>query len=567
MIKAKLLASLPSRMTLGYADIWKEVEKISEALGYNFTCFLTQEESGIYIVSEPNQLNPQNWHLLERVGTNRAPADSPWGLGLWFLNTIGIPFSNSQWDWAFHMYDCWSEDCGAIIEASRGFGKSVFMRASMSHQMGLYPDKSNLIIRASDTHAVQAVEQIAGIVTAGLSWRQWFDDIKPKLKPGQSGGAWSAHQGYQIVDETRLEDWPSIEAARTSPSLFKFGYGSKLLGGSVTGCLLIDDIHDRGNALNPTQREELIGLVAGDVLPMCWPGSKIAIIGTPQGTDDLLQRLPETPVYKKIRTPITKEGTYPGTPAWPEMFPEEEIKRIYDGDPSVGKMEFKKNRLLDLSATSEQMFHFSMFPHKKIEDTWFVRIGVDFAYKDAMDPSVGRSYFCAVAETQDPQSGAWIIIDGCLLQTPQDVSERMLEDLHRKYGGPNRVEGIFIEAVQTGDLWMKQIARSNPSMKLYPVHPGSASKRARWEADLQPAFANERIMVSDDPNIPFLEESMKALRSYPHIRDRGDKYADVLDALYVANYYALFQYGDPVRRRKKGGDKPPNPFFTLAGMK
>ncbi len=565
-VEIKLLANVHPVLekALGPEVVRESLYRIGDGLGYNFQSLLREKDDDLYIVSPVGGLNPENWHYLPTQGTAKGLADGPHGLALFFLLASGLPYAEHQWKWANHVYECWADDIIAVIEASRGFGKSIFMRGAMAYQIGLHPKTDNLIIRASDRMAIGAAERIAGIITDNNAWKMMFPHITPKRMPGQSGGAWSAHQGYSVRDNNESDaDWAEIEAGRTSPTLFKFGYGSKLLGGRVTGCMLVDDIHDRQNAEAPMQLEALTNLFVGDIRPMMWPMSRGVIIGTPWGVADILQTLPETPGYSKIKTPITEEGTYPGTPTWPDVFDEEQITKLYEEDVSIGRIEFKKNRLLDLTANIDQMMKFTEFPENKIKDTWLIRMGIDFAYKDAMDPGQGRSYFALEVQAQDPESAAWIIIDGYVAQVPQETSERIVADMFRKYGKRTRVEGIFIEAVQTGDMFLKQLARLDPEYPLYPIHPGGEAKRARWEADLQPALANERILISNDPNIPFLQEVRNGLRSYPHIKERGDKYADILDAIYYANYYTFFAYNDPVRRRKSRGSKEPNPYFAF----
>ena len=566
MIKAKLLGSKPPHMNIGHGDVIKSLERISEGLGYNFVDagFLKPDGDDLFIVAPRGIFNPSQWSNLERVGTNREPADGPCGLALFFLFNMGLPFAEHHWDWAIHQYNCWNSGLGAIIEASRGFGKSIFMRASMAHQIGMYPDRANLVIRASDRMAIDTVEGIAGIMT-GNPWQLSFPNVVPKLKPGQSGGAWSAHQGYCVVDITRPDDWASVEASRTSPTLFKFGYGSRLLGGRVTGCMLIDDIHDRSNALNTMQREELIELVVGDIMPMLWPGSRITIIGTPQGENDLLQRLPETPRFNKIRTPITKEGTYPGTPVWPEAFGEDRIREIYEEDISPSKIEFKKNRLLDLEAEIERHFTFTMFPHSKIENHWAIRMGVDYAAIDAGDSVKGRSAFAVLVTTQEPVSGAWIPCDGFVGHVTQSQADRIINDLYNKYGRKPRVEVICVEEIGSGKEFERILARNTPSMPLLGETGGGVPKEVRWENNLEPMLAGERILISDQDH-PFLKSLVLALKSYPNVSKRGDPSADILDAMVWAHYHAFLTYGDPVRRRQKK-EPTPNPYYSLSQMK
>ncbi|KKM18182.1 hypothetical protein LCGC14_1668350, partial [marine sediment metagenome] len=153
----------------------------------------------------------------------------------------------------------------------------------------------------------------------------WFPSVVPKSKPGQAGGEWSAQTGYSVRDKSvDRDEWQGIENSRTSPTLTKFGLGSKsVLGSRVTLAMLADDLHDEENSASPEQIKNMISRFQGVVENSRTPGSVLAIIGTPWGRHDLLQQLPTTSEYRKFRTPITEEGTWPGTPTWPEWYDEE----------------------------------------------------------------------------------------------------------------------------------------------------------------------------------------------------------------------------------------------------
>jgi len=383
--------------------------------------------------------------------------------------------------------------------------------------------------------------------------------------PGQSGGEWSANSGYSVIDLSKdLDEWTTIEAARTSPSLTKFGIGSKsVLGSRVTLAMLADDLHDEENSESPPQLERMVARFQGIVENSRTPESRLVIIGTPWGMQDLLQRLPNTGEYRKFKTPITLEGTFPGTPTWPEHYSEEAIAKLYNKDLSAGKMEFKRNQLLDLQAKIAIQLNWEEFPYRKIEKFWPVRLGVDFAEIEQYESGRGRSYFSVTATTQEPVSGSWIVFDGFLGQVLQEQAERVIVELADKYQG--RLEVICIEAIGGGEVFMQLMARMYKNLPIVPEKGGGVPKEVRWERMLAPRFGNRSILVSDQKDHPFLDNVRTALNTYPNIGKRGDWAADIFDSMVWAHYYAFMQTGDPIRKRRRGEPKE-NPWKALAKM-
>ena len=380
MVSVLLLHS-ESEAKLTHDHVRKELERISLALGRDFLQFLVERDGNLYFEAPEGALRPENWKFIPRYGTEGGVADSPVAFALFFLTVTGMPFAPHHIMWSDFCWECFDDRVGAIIEAFRGSGKSIFMRLLMAYLIGLYPEKSSLVLRSADVAARKTAEGIAKIISDHQAWRLWFPPIEPKSKPGQAGGEWSAQAGYSVVDISRDEDeWTVIEAARTSPTLTKFGLGSKsVLGSRVTLAMLADDLHDEENSESPSQLERMISRFQGIVENSRTPESRLAMIGTPWAVNDLLQQLPRTGEYRKLKTPITLEGTYPGTPTWPEHYDESAIDKLYNKDLTAGKIEFKRNQLLDLEAEIATQMTWNEYPYGKIQDYWPVRIGVDFA--------------------------------------------------------------------------------------------------------------------------------------------------------------------------------------------
>ena len=560
-----LLLHSESEARITKQHVYDEVERISARVGRDFRHFIEEKNGNLYFGAGEGVLSPKNWSLIPRYGTDGAGADSPPAFALFFLAVTGMPFARHHIEWADFVWECFDDKVGAIIEAFRGSGKSIFMRLLMSYLIGLYPEKSSLIIRSADTAARKTAEGIAKIISDHQAWRLWFHPIEPKSKPGQSGGEWSANSGYSVIDISRdTDEWNTIEAARTSPSLTKFGIGSKsVLGSRVNLAMLADDLHDEENSDSASQLERMVSRFQGVVENSRTPDSRLVIIGTPWGAQDLLQRLPQTGEYRKFKTPITLEGTYPGTPAWPEHYDEEAIAKLYNKDLTPGKIEFKRNQLLDLQAKIALQLNWEEYPHRKIEQFWPIRIGVDFAELEQSASGRGRSYFAVTITVQEPTSGSWIVIDGFLGQVLQEQAENILAGLFEKYKG--RIEIVCIEAIGGGAVFEQLMRRTYKDVPFIAEKGGGVPKEVRWERMLAPHFGMRRILISDQKEHPFLDSVRLALGTYPNINKRGDWAADVLDSLVWAHYHAFMETGDPIRRRKKG-ERKPNPWLQLAKL-
>ena len=567
-IKIRLLDPKVSEAILTKDDIWKEIERISHAMGRDFAQFIIEEDDILYFQAAPGTLAPENWYKIPRYGTGGGIADSEAAFALFFLTATGMPFALHHIDWATFCWLCFDDRVGAIIEAFRGSGKSIFMRILRSYLIGLYPHLSSLIIRSAATPAQKTAEGIAKILAGEQVWNLWFPTVRPKSKPGQAGGEWSAQSVYSVVDKSiPAKEWETLENARTSPTLTKFGLGSKsVLGSRVTLAMLADDLHDEENSASPEQLRKMVSRFQGIVENSRTPQSRLVIIGTPWGQQDLLQRLPGTGEYRKIKTPITVDGTADGDPTWPAHYDKVAIQKLYNKDISVGKIEFKRNQLLDLTADVDRVFKYRMYPWRKIEKGghWPVRMGIDFAQLETGASGAGRSFFALVVTVQEPEFGAWVVIDGYVGQIPQDRADRIVGDMYEKYGRKPRVEAVVVEIIGSGMIFEQDLARNYKDMPLIGEKGGGVKKEIRWERTLQPNLANERILISDQQGHPFLEDLILALNMYPNISSRGDRAADILDAMVWAHYHAFMSYGDPVRKMLALPEED-NPYFAFGG--
>ncbi len=155
-----LLLHTESEAKLTNTHVYDEIERISFRLGRDFTQFIKDykivvQPDGIeekiygehpktgepllYFSASRGTLQPENWIKIPPYGTEGDIPDSAAGFALFFLTTTGMPFAPHHIDWADFVWICFEDRVGAIIEAFRVSGKSIFMRILMAYLIGLSP--------------------------------------------------------------------------------------------------------------------------------------------------------------------------------------------------------------------------------------------------------------------------------------------------------------------------------------------------------------------------------------------------------------------------------------------
>jgi len=540
------------------SDILKELERLSLVMGTDLLDYIDAEsEPGkMYFEAPVGIFRPELFPYVEY--------DSPEIFALFFLLTTSYPFAVHQQMGSEFAWECWRDKVNPILEFSRGFGKTILVRSLVAYLMGIFPYESSLVIRQASQPAQQSAHEIAKIISDNPAWDLFFDHLEPKRTPGQSGGEWSAQSGYSIED-TRLtiQQQATIEASRTSPSLSRYGVGqSAAIGTGVTLIMATDDIHSDENSKSPTQLDSLIRNFQDELQPTVRPGGRQIIIGTRWSDDDLLSVMPETGQWRKLVVPITVNGQHPGEPMWPQMFPEDEIERLYEADITPNKRNFAKNRLLKV--VSDYDTHFSWLDTPVSEFKEFLgemerRIGVDYA-SASKNPigAVTRSHTAMVVIARNPATMRWIVTEVLLGQYAQSQAEAQLKALWaRNLPCP----AVVIEESGTG-IEMVALMERHKGMPIVGLkQSGHGPKETRWERDLEPILANGYLTISDEHS-PGLDALRNALGRYPSFRVRADPGADLLDALWVAVYYPMIHSTDPFAARIIE-DEEPNPYFAF----
>lgn len=92
--------------------------------------------------------------------------------------------------WVDALYDAREAGSGIIIEAFRGSTKTTTMMTYVAFQIGLYPEKSNLIVQVGDDIAKNNTLTIADIISHNPAWQAFFPHVIPDSKMGWGAGGY-----------------------------------------------------------------------------------------------------------------------------------------------------------------------------------------------------------------------------------------------------------------------------------------------------------------------------------------------------------------------------------------
>jgi phage terminase large subunit-like protein len=476
---------------------------------------------------------------------NGLMSDDPQGFANFYrLIFEREPPEHAMRDWIVPLYRAKTAGKGLVVAAFRGSTKTTTLSiAFAAFRIGLHPQKSHLIVQASDQAAKDTAAQIADLIGRSAGWQTAFGHVQPDRKAG-----WGA-DGYE-VNNTRADygEWRKRCAADKGkdPTFVGLGYQSRtIIGKHPTGLLLIDDIHDESNTRSARELQTVIATLTGTILPTALPDTWQLAVGTPWRENDALAHLAATRRFVSVSTPVLRGSK----PAWPARFPKREIRKIRD---LVGEGEFARMFMLDPKAA--QGLHLKAewlhaYPHEKLRPDWPVVMGVDYA--SAADKLKGdrRDYF-AVAIGRALPGGGVVLVDGFRDKLSQGEAEDKLKELAALYP---RVTMIGVESVGKGEEFFHLMLRST-YLPLHAMHPGSASKGERFERGMAPLFESSRVWVAD-VETPFLRAFRDEWLQWP-----GGDHDDTLDAVFwmlrVAVDYVTVQ---PTRR-----ERGTNPMLSFA---
>jgi hypothetical protein len=428
-----------------------------------------------------------------------------------------------------------------VIEAFRGSGKtSTLSVAWVAFRIGHNPAASNLVLQVSDPAAKDTCQQIADLIANNHGWQAAFPHIRPDREQG-----WGK-QGYEVVrTHIGYDDWRKhcAQSKGKDPTLLGLGYKSRsVIGKHPTGVLLIDDIHDENNTRSARELEMVQQVLTGTILPTVTAETWQVVVGTPWVGDDVLAYLKATGRYLSVATPAVRDEQ----PVWPERFPLEEIEQRRQ---ESGQVEFARMYLLDLAAASGAHLRrewLNSYPINKIDPTWPVVMGVDYASTADQLTANRRDFFAVAIGRALPGGAGVVLVDGYRGQISQGEAEYKLKELAGNYP---TTELIGVESLGKGEEFFNLMLRTS-SLPILPMHTGRSSKGERFEKGMAPLFQFRRAWVVD-VETPFIRAFKQEWVRWPQ-----GTHDDTLDAVY----WMLYVGAPHLMGGNASKEKKPNPF-------
>ena len=208
--------------------------------------------------------------------------------------------------WIRHINYCWPRGYRALILAPFGHGKSSSLAVPLcSWLMGRDITARIKIITNDDPSAVKRVGACKRTIESP-AYRQVFPEVK-------RGDRWTDHELY-----LRRSGYSTID-----PSLHARGVNTTGIG-SRADYVILDDVVDQRNAMDPAQRKKVLDLLEGTWLNRLEPTGKVLAIGTAWHQGDahhvLMQRAGWCTLIHRVSLDCTrieqevlgaKDGEYP----------------------------------------------------------------------------------------------------------------------------------------------------------------------------------------------------------------------------------------------------------------
>jgi hypothetical protein len=463
------------------------------------------------------------------------------------------------WDWIQEFFEHYDKGVRRFgFKAHRGATKSTIWTIGFStYVLACFPPSGVLVVQKSDTAAGKTSSAIADIIENNIGWKTMY----PHLVPDKTK-RW-AFEGYDIMD-TRLpySEWRQ-QVADTRPKDNSFvGYGWS--NGGIVGMhplwLFVDDILDEENTRSKREMNAVSSTMKGNVLqtlnrPPGWEASKdepCAIFSyTPWYKDDFYAYIESTGIYHVMETPLIApsgedakgsfewRGKY-WTCAWEVKKP---VELVESKLAEWGEMDFARMQLLDLTRAEginlkREWLH--EFPYEKINPTWPVYLGVDYASTSDQMKTKDRDYFSISIGRVIP-SGGVVLIDGFRDKISSGDAESMVKSFYTTY---HPLEIGFDKTGKGEDSFNRLRAAGLPMIECPPKGMGKRSKGERFEGQggLGSAFQFSQAWISD-LETPFLKAFREEWAGWPN-----SKNDDALDStywmLYVAKAFLLVDLSD-----------------------
>lgn len=470
-----------------------------------------------------------------------------------------------------------NDGTGVILEGFRGATKSTIIFWWVLYVLGKRPEGSTVLVRINDAAAAETGNAMAEVIAGSMAWKLCFPNIIPDPQR-----RWST-EGWFIKDNTvDYSIWvqKTVSDHLGEPSLLTAGITSGVhIGKHPSNGWYFDDFHDEQNTRSVREMRNIVDTLEKNIIPT-WtrPEGHPTLAGacTFWNDEDGYHSILKTGLFKHIRTPIftldpESEIIYTGIThngknirlAWPEAFPVEKIVEIEKRNP----VWFPVMYLCDLSALSGTVLKHEwlhLYDEEKINDSWPVYFGVDFASSNDKLHENERDFF-ALSVLRAIPGGGTILVDGIRGKWPATESISHLKAFAAKY--PTLVT-VGVEKWGKGETF-KDMLMYSTDLPVVPCPIQGApvkSKGQRFQAEggLAPMFADGRMWLSTVKN-DFIDSFIDEWISWDGERTRTG-HEDCMDAVYWAAYVAQGHLLPPKQEKSIGvrKKKQANPYDVLA---
>jgi hypothetical protein len=470
-------------------------------------------------------------------------------------------------EWVAAIFRAYEDESGALIEGFRGSTKSTIAHSIVLYLNSLMPERSSLIVCATDVDAKSMAQQMADTVEYNAGYKTCFPNVVPDKDRG-----WGA-EGYHLKDTNiGYDEWVQavMKDHGRDPSFLAVSITSGSVGKHPSLCLFMDDIHNRKNTVSEAERKRVVDTLKSDVLPtMSKPKPRpfMVVTFTPWDEEDAYSELKRSGEFEWIQTPVytvveESDIEFDGQKielTWPDVFTIEEINKWRK---RLGKTEFARMYELDLTRAGVTLFVYYTYPHEVIDLRWPTAGGVDFASirMPTRQKEGGRSHFAMAYIAKTPMNKI-VVFDGILEQCTTAQSEQYVLSAQDRYPA---WKTTVIESDGKGEEFIN-ILRRNPNSRIYPHGTGGHGKADRLYTQMSPWLENMNVLIST-AETPYLNALRRFFERYPNL-DKTAKEWDAADALY----HSLFAFQECLIMPVKADDLPAyevkkkkvNPFSSL----
>lgn len=466
-----------------------------------------------------------------------------------------------QFVWAPEYVEAYQNHTGVLVEGHRGSGKSTFLMTWIEYLTGKRPVGSSQIIRINGQQAAEADEAISATIEFNPAWKACFPNVIPDTDKGWSqAGRFIKDLEVCGYDNERYGEWIAMCASDhlAEPSFLCSGITSRdFIGKHPSNGQYYDDLHDEGNTRSAREMQEIVDIIEKNIVPTWTRPDSRPILGvacTLWSTKDGYHALLRTGMFKHIKTPIYVREEYPYLqvgdkvvePFWIKKYKVEEVdgQRIiplwdkYGGEAirqlkRTNPVYFGLMYLCDLSSAQGKVLKAEWlheFPVEKLNPTYPVYFGIDFASTEDKLKDKDRDYFALAVLMGLPWGGS-VIIDGFREHLGFYEAVERVSLFATRY--PTLVT-VGVEKWGSGEKFKEALLyNSDLPIVSYPFDGAPVrSKGQRYQNELAPMFVDGRLWVPD------VKKSFHDHFKEEWITWDGGKtltgHDDCLDAVYVA---------------------------------